>query len=117
MSGASAALVANDRLTSSEPTATATGCSPSRTADTAALSAAIPEAHTPAADSTSIGPPPSRPCTIEAKPGTSTSPCVVPVASMRTADSGRPRSASARCTAWAASSSFSIWVMPLSSTA
>jgi hypothetical protein len=75
VSGASApAAVANKRFTSSDPSATATGCWPSATADTAALSAAIPDEHTPAADSSSIGPPPSRPCTIEAKPGTRTHP-------------------------------------------
>jgi hypothetical protein len=107
----------NERLTSSEPIATATGCSPSRTADTAPFSAAMPEAHTPVADSSSMGPPPSRPCTIEANPGTSTSPWVVPVASIRTADTSRPRSASAHRAARAASSSFSNWVMPFSSTA
>jgi hypothetical protein len=81
------------------------------------LSAAIPEAHTPAADSSSIGPPPSRPCTIEAKPGTTTSPAVVPVASIRTAETGRPRSRSARNAACAASSSLSMTVIPLSFTA
>ena len=61
VSGVSGALAPSERLTSSEPPATATGCSPSRTAETAALSAAIPDAHTPDADNTSIGPPPRRP--------------------------------------------------------
>ena len=114
---AALAPAARDRLASSEPTARATGCSPSRTEVTAALSAAMEDAQTPAADSSSIGPPPRRPCTIEAKPGTSTSPCVVPVASIRTADAAMPRSASALRAAFAASSSFSISVRPRSSTA
>ena len=75
------------------------------------------DAQTPPADSSSIGPPPSRPCTIDAKPGTSTSPCVVPVASIRTAD-GRQAPVGQRAAGrLAASSSFSFSVRPWSSAA
>ena len=72
----------------------------------------MPEQHTPPADSVSSGPPPRRPWTMEAKPGTSTSPWVVPAASMPTSARVMPRSARAAVTARAASSSFSMVVLP-----
>ena len=101
------------RLTISDPTATATSCDPRRTAASAPRSAATPEQQTPPAESTSIGPPPIRPWTIEAKPGTGKSPCVVPVASIPTSRAVRPRFWSARRTARSASSSLSIRGSPL----
>jgi hypothetical protein len=77
----------------------------------------MPDAHTPPDDSSSIGPPPSRPCTIDANPGTSTSPCVVPAASMPTSSAEMPRSLSAASTAKQASSSLRIVTSPAASSA
>ncbi len=105
------------RETSSEPTTTAAAWSPAATARTAPANAAMLDAHTPPDDSSSIGPPPSRPCTIDANPGTSTSPCVVPVANMPTSSAAMPRSLSAASTAAAASSSLSIVTSPRASSA
>ncbi len=105
------------RLDSSDPTTAARGWSPSLIFDTAASSAARLDAHTPDAESSCIGPPPSRPCTIDAKPGTSASPIVVAVASIRSSPAAMPRSSSAAVSALTASSSLSSVGSPCSSSA
>ena len=74
--------------------------------------AAIPEQHTPPALRISIGPPPSRPWTIEANPGTGRSAWVVPVASMPMSFGVMPRPCRAARTASAAISSLRMVVLP-----
>jgi hypothetical protein len=109
-------------LSSSDPQATARSWRPASTAVQACWSAAAPDAQIPAVDSTSIGPTwpvvaPSRPWTIEPKPGMRMSGMVVPTAIMPTSLRLIPRSSTARSMAVAASCSLRWVWFPSSSMA